>query len=133
MRKLLACAALLGACAAGAQPAACPHASEVKQSDVLGLWRADFEGRGHVGTLLLEKHAVYAESVSGTINRDGQRSLLAGDVEDGEFTLEESADGKRIAATWLGEVVEGSCGREIRGTWTAEDDSPAQPFVMRKQ
>jgi hypothetical protein len=124
---------LLGAGAAGAQPAACPHASEVRQADMLGLWRAEFEGRGHVGTLLLEKHAIYSESVSGTINRNGQRSLLAGDVEDGEFTLEESADGKRIAATWLGEVVEGSCGREIRGTWTAEGDPTPFAFVLRKQ
>ena len=131
MRELLSLL-LVCAASAGAQPAACPHASEVRQADMLGLWRAEFEGRGHVATLLLEKHAVYAESVSGAINRNGQRSLLAGDVEDGEFTLEESADGKRIAATWLGEVVEGSCGREIRGTWTAEGDPKPHAFVLRK-
>lgn len=126
------------ACAAQAQPQArkpeCPHASETRQAHLLGLWRAEFEGAGHVGTLLLERHPEYTESVRGTINRDGDRRLLAGDVLDGEFTLEESADGKRIAATWLGEVVEGSCGREIRGTWSAEtapDDRRA--FVLRKQ
>lgn len=132
MKKVLLCAALLGTGAVGAQPAPCPHSSEVRQADMLGVWKAEFEGRGHAGTLLLEKHAVYAQSVSGTIDRNGQRSLLAGDVEDGEFTLEESADGKRIAATWLGEVVEGSCGREVRGTWTAEGDPAAQAFVLRK-
>ncbi len=128
-------ALLLAAAAAGSHadtPAPCPHASEVRQAHMLGLWRAEFEGRGHVGSLLLEKHAVYSESVSGTINRNGERRLLAGDVEDGEFTLEESADGKRIAATWLGEVVEGSCGREIRGTWTAEGDPTPHAFVLRK-
>ena len=41
-------------------------------------------------------------------------ALLVGDVDDGQLTLEESLDGKRISATWVGEVVEGSCAREIR-------------------
>jgi hypothetical protein len=112
---------------------ACPHASEVRQADLVGLWKAEFDGVGHVGMLLLEKHALYSESFSGAINRNGERRRLAGDVEDGEFTMEESADGVRIAATWLGEVVEGSCGREIRGTWTAEGDQAGRAFVLRKQ
>ena len=134
MKRALACLLVLVVSAGtrAEQPAACPHASEVRQAHMLGLWHAEFEGRGHVGTLLLERHAVYAESVSGSINRNGERRLLAGDIEDGEFTLEESADGKRIAATWLGEVVEGSCGREVRGTWSAEGDETVHPFVLRK-
>lgn len=136
MKAPLALLVGLVALAAQAQPPnpACPHASEVRQAHLLGLWRAEFDGTGHAGTLLLEKHPEYTESVRGSINRNGERRLLAGDVLDGEFTLEESADGQRIAATWLGEVVEGSCGREIRGTWTAEaapDDRRA--FVLRKQ
>ena len=130
--KGLACALL--ACAAPAMAQVeCPHASEVTAAHLLGLWRAEFTGQGHVGTLLLQRHALYAQSVSGTINRNGERSKLAGDVEDGEFTLEESADGIHIAATWLGEVVEGSCGREIRGTWKAEGDGQTYPFVLRKE
>lgn len=126
--------ALLLACAlpAGAQDP-CPHASEVKQEHILGLWRAEFNGNGHVGTLLVEKHPLYAQSFGGFINRNGERSRIAGDVEDGDFTLEESADGVRIAATWLGEVVEGSCGKEIRGTWTRDGESAGHAFVLRKQ
>ena len=59
--------------------------------------------------------------------------MLAGDVHKGEFTLEESADGKRISAVWTGDVVEGSCGKEIRGTWQEEKDPPRPyPFVLRK-
>lgn len=131
MRALLACAVLVAASGAVAQQE-CPAPGEVRQAHLLGLWRAEFAGR-HAGTLLLERHAEYAESVSGAINRDGDRRLLAGDIEDGAFTLEESADGRRIAATWLGDVVEGSCGREIRGTWTAEGDPTPQDFVLRKQ
>jgi hypothetical protein len=130
--KALALALLASAAPAIAQ-VECPHASEVTAAHLLGLWRAEFTGQGHAGTLLLEKHALYAESVSGTLNRNGDRSRLAGDVEDGEFTLEESADGVHIAATWLGEVVEGSCGREIRGSWKAERDTQSQPFVLRKE
>jgi hypothetical protein len=128
---LLLLAALAGS--AMAQAPACPHASEVRQAHLLGLWLAELEGV-HAGTLLLEKHPEYTESVRGTINRNGDRRLVAGDVDDGEFTLEESADGHRIAATWLGEVIEGSCGKEIRGTWGVEGGATAaRSFVLRKQ
>ena len=130
--RAFALALLAGAAPVFAQ-GDCPPAGEVAARHLYGLWRAEFQDRGHVGTLLLEQHTVYAESVSGTINRDGERSRLAGDVEDGDFTLEESADGVHIAATWLGEVVEGSCGREIRGTWQAERDPRSHAFVLRKQ
>jgi hypothetical protein len=130
MRALLL--ALLACAAPTWAQGTCPHASEVTAAHLYGLWRAEFDGQGHVGTLLMEKHALYAESVSGTINRNGARSKLAGDVEDGEFTLEESADGVHIAAAWIGEVVDGSCGREIRGSWKAEGDPKTHPFVLRK-
>lgn len=131
-RRWLALLLATGCAAAAAQPA-CPHASEATQAVLLGLWRAEFEGAGHVGTILLEKHPLYTQSLSGTINRGGERRPVVGDVEDGEFTLEESADGVRITATWLGEVVEGSCGREIRGSWKAESGGAARNFILRKQ
>ncbi|HEY0824528.1 MAG TPA: hypothetical protein VGD76_12125 [Ramlibacter sp.] len=130
MKRRLLLAALCSAPAWAQVP--CPHASEVGQAQMLGLWRAEMEGR-HAGTLLLEKHALYAQSFSGTVNRNGERRPVAGDVEDGEFTMEESADGKRISATWIGEVVEGSCGREIRGTWTIDGETAGRAFVLRKQ
>jgi hypothetical protein len=128
-------ALLLATLCAGSASAqgACPHASEVKAADMLGLWHADLHGVGHVGTLLLEKHPLYAESFSGAINRNGERRAVAGDVEDGDFTLEESADGVRISAAWVGELVEGSCGREVRGTWTIDGEKSSRPFVLRKQ
>jgi hypothetical protein len=70
--------------------------------------------------------------VRGEINRDGLRAWLAGDVDDGEFSLEESANGVNISAVWLGDVVEGSCGREIRGAWKAEGEPRQVQFVLRK-
>jgi hypothetical protein len=131
-----ACALPCGAIAQQPAPAArpdCPAAGEVTQRHLLGLWRARFEGLARGATLLLEQHAHYAQSVSGAINRDGERAQLAGDVEEGEFALEESANGVNISATWLGDVVEGSCGREIRGNWRSEGERRSRAFVLRKQ
>lgn len=128
-------ASLLLACAGAAlaqAPADCPKPVEVTQAHLLGLWRAEFQGLPQGATLLIEKHPVYAQSLSGGINRNGERGLVVGDIEDGALTLEESADGRRIAATWLGDVVEGSCGREIRGTWQATGAEATRNFVLRK-
>jgi hypothetical protein len=135
MRLLLALVLTVSALAgtAAAQTPSCPKAAEVAQRHLLGLWRAEFEGLAAGATLLLEKHPELAESVRGAINRNGQRALVAGDVEDGEFTLEESVNGVNISATWLGDVVEGSCGMEIKGTWQSAQDSKPHPFVLRKQ
>ena len=83
-------------------------------------------------TLLLEKHSELAGSVQGGVNRDGDKTLAAGDVDLGHFTLEESADGKTVTATWQGELVDASCGQEIRGVWTPVRGE-ARRFVLRKQ
>jgi hypothetical protein len=119
--------------AAQAAAQACPKAAEVERDHLLGIWRAEFEGIPEGATLLLEPHPELAGSVSGAINRNGDRARLAGDVDQGEFTLEESVNGTTISAVWLGDVVEGSCGREIRGTWKAEGKTRQWPFVLRKQ
>ena len=113
-----------------AQPA-CPKAAELAPRQLVGLWRAEFDGLPQGATLLLEPHPEYAGSIAGQVNRNGERAKLAGDLEEGEFTLEESADGVRISATWLGDVVDGSCGREIRGQWEAPGRAPIG-FVLRK-
>ena len=132
-RALLALATGLAlAGGAFAQPA-CPAAADVAQQHLLGLWRAEFEDGGAGATLLLEPHPEYAQSLRGAINRNGERALLAGDADGGEFTLEESENGVDISAVWLGDVVEGSCGREIRGTWKAPRDQRTRIFVLRKR
>ena len=110
----------------------CRAAGDVSQGDVLGLWRAEFEGLKQPATLLLDKHPEFAETLRGAVHREGERAEVAGDVFAGEFTLEESRNGTHISATWLGDVVDGSCGREIRGLWKAEGDAMARPFVLRK-
>ena len=119
--------------AAQALARGCPKAHEVTHEHLVGLWRAEFEGLRQGATLLLEPHPELTESVRGQVNRNGERADVAGDVDEGEFTLEESANGVNISATWLGDVVEGSCGREIRGTWKAEGRADEHAFVLRKQ
>jgi hypothetical protein len=131
MKRLLA-AALLLACA-GAFAADCTPAEEVSASQMLGLWRAEFEDRGPGATVLLEAHPEFAGNFRGAVNRDGERRQLAGDIDDGDLTLEESADGVHIAAVWVGELVEGSCGKEVRGAWKAEGAASSRQFILRKQ
>lgn len=59
--------------------------------------------------------------------------LVAGDVDDGVLTLEESADGTTISATWLGEVVPGSCGKTIQGHWSSSASAVRLVFQLVKQ
>jgi hypothetical protein len=137
LRGIAICAAVsalpLHAAAQQMATPACPAATDVSQAEALGLWRAEFDGLKQGATLLLEKHPEFAETLRGAINRNGERAELAGDLFGGELTLEESRNGINISATWLGDVVEGSCGREIRGVWKAEGDKAVRPFVLRKQ
>ncbi len=131
---LLACCwlATAGLAETPSPPAPCPAGSQITQAHLLGLWRASFDGLAQGATLLLERHPELSDSVRGAINRDGERALVAGDVDDGEFTLEESVDGVKISATWSGTVIDGSCGREIRGDWQRAGGGSAFPFVLRR-
>lgn len=107
-------------------------------SALYGLWRAELSQAAptsvqtQTATLLFEKNPDLADSVSGGVNRGGQISQAAGDLDDGSFTLEESPDGKTITALWDGEMQPGSCGKEIKGTWTDQRDGQIWQFVLRK-
>jgi len=115
-------------------PQPCPAAVDTSQAQLLGHWRAELQGRSAPVLLQLTPHPELRESVHGTLQRDGTTVLLAGDVDEGQLTLEESTDGKHISANWLGTVQEGSCGKEIRGTWNSDTTPPISiPFVLRKQ
>lgn len=144
LQTLVSIAICIGAVSAwaqkDAQPStlACPTAASMDHRHLQGLWRAEFEGpaQGRLpGALLrLGPHPELAESVRGTVQRGSATAQVVGDVDDGALTLEESDNGTNISATWTGQVVDGSCGKEIRGTWSS---APAPerpvPFVLRKQ
>lgn len=72
----------------------------------------------------------------GTVEKEGITAQVSGDVDDGDLTLEESNNGTNISATWIGRVVDGSCGKEIQGTWNNATLNPtlrSALFVLRKQ
>lgn len=115
----------------------CPAAADVSNARLFGQWQAQVEAApGSVprqATLNLVRNPELSESLGGTITRDAASALLAGDVDNGVFTLEESVDGNAITATWTGRIVEGSCGREIRGVWKNVLDHAEHDFILRKQ
>lgn len=115
---------------------ACPTAQEMEQQHLQGVWRAELTGSAastEAVLLRLGQHPEMAGSVRGTAQRGSTTSQVAGDVHQGDLALEESSDGKRISATWIGAVVDGSCGQEMRGTWHRVDPETSLPFVLRKQ
>ncbi|HEY0202165.1 MAG TPA: hypothetical protein VGC24_10780 [Burkholderiaceae bacterium] len=118
----------------------CPTPAQTNQNHLYGTWAAQFSlsGSGNPpadATLRLGPHPELAQSVRGMLTRADNPApvQVAGDVDDGDFTLEESANGRTIDATWIGKVQEGSCGKEIKGTWSNADDTRSAPFILRKQ
>jgi hypothetical protein len=121
--------------------AACPSAADMDHQHLQGRWLAQLQGAapdapGATATLQLGPHPELAQSVRGTVQRNGATAQVSGDVDGGDLTLEESINGTNICATWTGQVVDGSCGKEIRGTWNNANptpSAPSAPFVLRKQ
>ena len=100
-----------------------------------GLWRAEIDGEPGSASVRFQKDPEQDNSVVGSINRAGSQAkpaLLAGDVQHGDFQLEESDDGVRISAAWSGQVTDTSCGKEIKGLWTNALTDQTQPFVLRR-
>lgn len=134
--------------------ASCPAAKQLKPAQIHGLWRARFSnppaGLPVEATLLLERHAEFGDSVAGFVSRDlgaaagtppiaghAAKAQLAGDLEDGLLTLDESSDGVSITGTWNGEMVEGSCGKKVSGLWkdtsnSAPPDAAEVPFTLER-
>lgn len=134
--------------------AVCPPANQLKAAQIHGLWRVRFShppvGLPAGATMLLERHAQFSDSVAGFVSRDpgpatgtpaiaghAAKAELAGDLEDGFLTLDESSNGINITGTWNGEMVEGSCGKKFTGTWkdtssSAPPDAAEVPFTLEK-
>lgn len=98
-----------------------------------GLWRAELPDQASAALLRLGPHPELEGSVRGTVQRGADTAAITGDVHEGALALEESTDGTHISATWAGDVVDGSCGKEIRGTWNNVTPETSTPFVLRKQ
>jgi hypothetical protein len=117
--------------------APCPHARDVQAPDLYGTWRIELPRsslagavQAERGNVVFEKNPDFADSVVGWLQWGKDKIFVAGDVEAGSFSLEESDDGTRISAVWEGTVAEGSCGKAITGTRRVGEAST--PFVLRK-
>jgi hypothetical protein len=109
------------------QVAACPQPGDFSLQQAYGAWRVEFDDGSPAATLQLQKHAELAGSLEGHVTRNGQRIAVAGDIEGGTLTLEESEDGKKITALWVVQVAAHSCGKELKGTWTRHVPSTPLP------
>lgn len=124
--------------AVAAQGSSCPSPGDMKPPQLHGTWQVQFRqpppGWPAQARVRLQAHLEFKDSLSGSIERapaPGHPTLasLAGDLDDGVLVLDESSDGLRITAVWEGQVVAGSCGREIQGYWkdTRRDPDPLKP------
>jgi hypothetical protein len=137
--------ALTASCAAQTAPSApataCPAAADLGPADLYGLWRLVLWPEGgaesapvSTGAMLFGPHTEYPGSVRGRLRRSGPGADLeaevAGDVgDDGEFSLDESADGLAMDAVWIGQPVD--CGRTIRGLRRPVEGRPQAGAALR--
>lgn len=112
----------------------CPaKATELPAAALYGLWEARIDDQGGVAEVRLARHPDYEGSVRGTIDRNGVKAQLAGDIDDeGNLNLDESQDGRAIGAVWSGEMQTASCGREFKGIWRNTTNDSTHPFIMRR-
>ena len=127
----------------------CPAPTVMKAPQLYGIWQVTFAnppaGLPKTAVMLLEKHQEFSDSLAGIVSRDPvtaaghtAKAALAGDFEDGFVILDESSNNISISGTWNGQLVEASCGREVKGMWrdtsaSAPPDAPEVPFTMVKR
>ena len=113
-------------------PTTCPSAAELKPEQLLGAWTVQLDGAGPHWSLQLGPHPEHQGSLRGELMQGALRYPVVADLDGRDFTLEESHDGQRIAATWLGEVQVQHCDWSITGERQMGDAKrPPQPFVIR--
>lgn len=128
-----------------AAKAPCPSADDLVPADLFGLWQLSLWPEGgkeaepaSTGALMFGPHPEYAGSVRGRLRRSGPGADLeaevSGDVTDGEFNLDESADGSTMDAVWTGLPTD--CGRTIRGVRRPAEGrdavGPALQFLLQR-
>ena len=133
-----ACATAPGAVTASesVDSADCADVRTLRAGQLYGTWELELTNLNQRGELTLRQHPEFSESLRGEFRYAGQRSIASGDVEAGEFNLDESQDGKSLYAFWSGKLTPARCGAEIRGTWQTLPQ-PGQParesaFVLRR-
>ena len=125
--------------ARGATPPACPAAADIEAGMLAGHWQIEWtDGARQSGQapwlLELGPHPEYAGSLKGWLRQGTVQHPVVADWDDEALTMEESADGQRITATWQASASTGQCGRELRGLrfTGSEPDDAARRFRMRR-
>lgn len=133
-RKTLSACLTLAVCACAHSPMlpSCPSGTDLRSDMLFGEWQVQLAGATNPFSLSLGPHPEHAGSLKGELLQGQQRYAVVADLDDGEFTLEESRDGVRIAATWLGRPTQGHCGRLIQGQ-RFEKDQAGQDFRLQRQ
>ncbi len=125
---VLACLLSLGA---AQSQSTCPAGAGISAEALMGTWRVTLHTQPpEQWTLALHAHPEHLGSLQGTLVRGQQGAQVVADWDEGEFTMEESHDGQRIAATWLGGAAQGQCGNAIEGTRTMGDATQPVRFTL---
>jgi hypothetical protein len=114
-QRLLLCLALGWIGPIQSASPACPDADKVIALQLQGQWQVQLKAQTQAWRLELKPHPEHIGSLRGTLDTGTQRFAVVADWDDGEFTLEESHDGQRIAATWLGKLKPNSCAKALTG------------------
>jgi hypothetical protein len=111
----------LAACSTPPGQDGCP--TDSKPDSLNGLWTVELAGNSQHWTLRLAPHPEHIGSWRGELVQGPQRFAVVADLDGGEFTMEETHDGVRIAATWLGTALVQACTRTIQGQRFENDQS----------
>ena len=142
MKRQVFCLALLATSlfAAHQPAAACPVAADIEPQMLAGRWRIEWIDSGRPRgdeswTLALGPHPEYEGSLKGQLSRGHERHAVVADWDDQTLTMEESVDGRRIAATWQATASEGQCARVFQGLrfTGSEADASARRFRMVRE
>jgi hypothetical protein len=109
----------------------CLAADAADSEHLHGTWQARFADARLDAVLQLGPHTEWQGTVQGTAQRGSHSLLVVGDMDQGQLTLEESTDGRRISATWLGQADTSDCHLRIQGEWR-QDEAPPVAFTLQR-
>ena len=155
-----AAAAAPAAPAASTPHAACPAPQALEAADLIGDWTVSWQPHQvdapaaatnpastnlppttkiapsgpppANGQIQFQRNPDYPESLVGVMFQGQVKHLLAGDVDEGLFTLEESTDGQHISANWVGRFQARDCGRSVSGNWISATGNQQWAFTLRR-
>jgi hypothetical protein len=129
---LISLIALLALSACNLLPtrSACPTAQDLTPEMLYGQWTVQITGE-MPWALTLGPHPEHVGSLRGELTQGQQRHAVVADLDDGDFTLEETHDGQRIAATWQGSLPTAGCGRQIQGQRTLAGQNSRSFLITR--